>query len=236
MLPLRDDIPAGRFPVVTLMIIILNVIVFLGELAIGSDLPNVLLQWAIVPVRYTDMEVAHQFSLTEQIIPFFSSMFMHGGWVHLIGNMWVLWIFGDNVEDEFGHGRYLFFYLLGGIVAGLVHVFTNSGSPVPTIGASGAVAAVMGAYFRFYPHARVQTLVPPFIFGPFFELPAVLFLGFWFFLQFYNGAASLAGRGSAFGGVAWWAHVGGFIFGFVCSVIFGARRARRLPPRLETEY
>jgi membrane associated rhomboid family serine protease len=129
--------------------------------------------------------------------------------------MWTLWIFGDNVEDRLGHGRYLLFYLAGGLAASLGHIFTNPGSGVPTIGASGAIAAVMGAYFRFFPRARIEAVIPPFFFGPTFVLPAVLFLGYWFFLQFFNGAMSLSVGQRGFGGVAWWAHVGGFVFGLV---------------------
>jgi rhomboid family protein len=132
--------------------------------------------------------------------------------------MWTLWIFGDNVEDRLGRARYIGLYLAGGVAAALMHIATNSGSPVPTIGASGAIAAVMGAYFRFYPFARVETLIPPFFFGPTFVLPAVLFLGWWFLLQFFNGTLSLGTRGPGFSGVAWWAHVGGFLFGFLCCL------------------
>src|SRR6266700_232669 len=170
MLPLRDDIPASRFPAATLGIIVINVVVFLHELTLGPDLENLLLSFAIIPARYTQPEVAQLFTLSQQIFAFFSSMFLHGGWLHLLGNMWVLWIFGDNVEDRLGRTRYVMLYLAGGIAAALLHIFTNANSPVPTVGASGAIAAVMGAYFRFYPFARVETLVPPFIFGPTFVL------------------------------------------------------------------
>jgi membrane associated rhomboid family serine protease len=225
MLPLRDNIPSRRFPAVTLAIIILNVLVFFQELKLGPYLEDFMLSWGIVPARYTS--VAQVFSLSEKVLPLFSSMFLHGGWVHLIGNMWVLWVFGDNVEDRLGHFKYAGFYLLSGIAAALLHVFTNLHSTVPTIGASGAIAGVMGAYFRFFPHARVETLIPPFIFGPYLALPAIVFLGFWFLLQFYNGALSLHGRGNAFGGVAWWAHVGGFVFGLAFALLAGRARERR---------
>jgi membrane associated rhomboid family serine protease len=225
MLPLRDNIPSRRFPAVTLGIIVLNLLVFFQELKLGHSLEDFMLNWGIVPLRYT--EGAHFFSLTEKILPLFSSMFLHGGWVHLIGNMWVLWIFGDNVEDQMGHLKYLGFYILSGLAAALLHIVTNLHSVMPTIGASGAIAGVMGAYFRFFPHAQVETLIPPFIFGPYFNLPAILFLGFWFFLQFYNGALSLASRGQGFGGVAWWAHVGGFAFGVLFAMVLGRPRERR---------
>jgi membrane associated rhomboid family serine protease len=225
MLPLRDDIPSRTFPGVTVVIIIVNVIAFLNELRLGPYLEDFLRDYALVPIRYTDGSVAGHFSLFEQAMPFLTSMFLHGGWLHLIGNMWTLWIFGDNVEDRLGHGRYLGLYLLGGFAAGLVHILTNSSSDVPTIGASGAVAAVMGSYFRFYPHARVETVIPPLFFGPVFELPAVIFIGWWALLQLFNGTLSLASQQNA-GGVAWWAHVGGFAFGMVVS-LFATREARR---------
>src|SRR5437016_5214159 len=147
MLPLRDNIPSRRFPGITLGLIVLNVLIFFQELRLGPHLENVLLSLGIVPLRYTEPQF---FSLGQKVVPLFSSMFLHGGWVHLIGNMWVLWIFGDNVEDRLGHLKYLGFYLLGGIAAALLHVFTNLHSGVPTIGASGAIAGVMGAYFRLY--------------------------------------------------------------------------------------
>lgn len=225
MLPLRDDIPSRTFPGVTVAIIMVNVVAFLNELRLGEQLEYFLMDYALVPIRYTDGTIAGHFSLFEQAAPFFTSMFLHGGWVHLIGNMWTLWIFGDNVEDRLGHGRYLGLYLLGGLAAGAAHIFTNADSQIPTIGASGAVAAVMGSYFRFYPHARVETVIPPFFLGPVFELPAIIFLGWWLLLQFFNGSLSLLGPRDV-GGVAWWAHVGGFVFGMGASIL-----ASRQPPR-----
>jgi len=227
MIPLRDDIPSSKFPAATLSIIVINVFVFLYELRLGSHLEDLLTSFAVIPAVYTNPDVGHFYTASQKLFAFFSSMFLHGGWLHLLGNMWTLWIFGDNVEDRLGRTRYVTLYLGGGIAAALMHIFTNANSPVPTIGASGAIAAVMGAYFRFYPHARVETLVPPFFFV---VLPAVLFLGGWFLLQFFNGAMSLGARGPGFSGVAWWAHVGGFAFGFVICLF--ARRESR-PPRIE---
>jgi membrane associated rhomboid family serine protease len=225
MLPIRDNIPASRFPVVTLGIIIINAVVFLKELALGPHLEGMILNFGIVPARYTHPEIAHYFDFPA-LGSIFTSMFLHGGWMHLLSNMWVLWIFGDNVEDRLGRARYLLFYLAAGVAAALLHIFTNLGSTVPTIGASGAIAGVMGSYFRFYPWAKVETLIPPFFF---FDLPAILFLGYWFLLQFFNGTASLHASGRGFGGVAWWAHVGGFIFGFaICLMI----PQLKTPPRL----
>ena len=225
MLPLRDNIPSSRFPIMTLGLIAVNVLFFLWEASMGRRLEGALRELAIIPMRYSNPDVARFFSIEEQIVPFFSSMFLHGGWLHLIGNMWTLWIFGDNVEDRLGHAKFLVLYLAGGVAAALMHIYTNLDSPVPTIGASGAVAGIMGAYFRFYPHARVETVIPPFFLGPYFVLPAVLFLGWWFFLQFFNGAISLSVGERGFGGVAWWAHVGGFAFGVAVCL-----PARRRPP------
>jgi membrane associated rhomboid family serine protease len=227
MLPLRDNIPSSRFPSATLGIIIINVLVFLHELRLGPELEGLLTQYAVIPLRYTSAEVAHQFTLSQQLFAFFSSMFLHGGWVHLIGNMWSLWIFGDNVEDRLGRANYLLLYLGSGIAAALLHIFTNATSGVPTIGASGAIAGVMGAYFRFFPHAKVETLVPPFFLV---ALPAVVFLGWWFLLQLFNGAMSLGVSGQ-FSGVAFWAHIGGFLFGFVVCLF--ARREQ--PQRYQVE-
>jgi membrane associated rhomboid family serine protease len=223
MFPLRDDIPSSRFPGVTVGLIVLNGVVFLHELRLGPDLEGLLVQYAITPARYTQPDVAERFTWAQQIFAFISSMFLHGGWIHLLGNMWTLWIFGDNVEDRLGRTRYVMLYLASGVAAGLLHIYTNPNSEVPTIGASGAIAGVMGAYFRFYPFAKVETIIPPFFLGPTFDLPAALFLGWWFILQFFNGAMSL-GRHQGFSGIAWWAHVGGFLFGF--TVCLFAKRPR----------
>jgi membrane associated rhomboid family serine protease len=225
MLPLRDNIPSSRFPAVTIGIIAINVLVFLHELKVGRHLEELMLQYAVIPARYTRPEVAQYFTFPQQVFAIFSSMFLHGGWLHLLGNMWTLWIFGDNVEDRLGHFRYLMFYLACGVAAALLHIYTSAGSLVPTIGASGAIAGVMGGYFRFYPLARIETLIPPFFFGPVFVLPAVLFLGWWFLLQFFNGFLSLGVQGASFSGIAWWAHVGGFSFGLgVCLFVHGKQR------------
>jgi membrane associated rhomboid family serine protease len=224
MFPSKDDVPSRRFPVVTLVIIVLNAVVFLFELSLGSHLDEFLIRWGIVPTRYTVAETSQLFSLTEQALPFLSSMFLHGGWTHLIGNMWTLWIFGDNVEDRLGRPRYILLYLLGGVIAALLHICTNARSVLPTIGASGAIAAVMGGYFRFYPLARVTMLIPPFFFGPFFVVPAVVFLGWWFILQFFSGTLSLLANPNEVGGIAWWAHVGGFVFGALLCTVIKAKR------------
>lgn len=214
-------------PVVTIVLIVANVMVFLWQLGLGPMLDRVLLSLAIIPVRYTDPAIGAHFGLVEQTLPFVTSMFLHGGWLHLFSNLWVLWIFGDNVEDRLGHRKFLLFYVAAGVAASGLHIVTNPQSHLPTIGASGAIAGVMGAYFRLYPRARVLTMVPPFILGPYFVLPAVVFLGFWFLLQFFSGTLSLATQVGA-GGVAWWAHVGGFAFGVICCLF-----VRRVPPVLK---
>jgi membrane associated rhomboid family serine protease len=228
MLPIRDNVRSSTFPVVTKLIIVVNVLIFMMQWGMPVErLEQALFFWGIVPRRYTDPDASHFFTPFQQALPFVSSMFLHGGWMHLLSNMWTLWIFGDNVEDRLGRARYLALYLASGFAAALVHIYTNRYSPIPTIGASGAIAGVMGAYFRFYPHAKVQMLVPPFFLGPIFVVPAVLFLGWWFFLQFFNGAFSLLARQTGVGGIAWWAHIGGFVFGLIVSLFFARTRRKR---------
>jgi hypothetical protein len=235
MIPLRDSTRSHTFPFVTKVIIVLNILAFLWELSLGQNLSRALQHYAMIPVRYTQPEAAAVIfgpfgNSLAALLPFASSMFLHGGWLHLLGNIWTLWIFGDNVEDRLGHARFLAFYLAGGLAASLVHIFTNPSSGIPTIGASGAIAAVMGAYFRFFPRARIEAVIPPFFFGPILVLPAVLFLGWWFLLQFLNGAMSLSVGQRGFGGVAWWAHVGGFAFGLL--ICLAARRREPTRPSI----
>jgi membrane associated rhomboid family serine protease len=162
------------------------------------------------------------------LIPFVTSIFLHGGWFHVIGNMWYLWIFGDNIEDRLGHFTFLIFYLLCGIGAGVVHTILNINSAIPSVGASGAIAGVLGAYIVSYPFARVLTLVPIFVFVQIIEIPALIVLGFWFVAQFFNGTAALAYSAAAdTGGVAWWAHVGGFVIGMFVINLFPRKDRRR---------
>ena len=224
MIPLRDENPSSTTPTVTLGIIAHNVAVFVYELVLGPGLRDLMMDWGLVPAR---LSIALHGG--EPVAPVAStivtSMFLHGGWAHLIGNMWYLWIFGDNVEDQLGHVRYLAFYLIGGIAAGLAHLATAPYSDLPTVGASGAIAAVLGAYAVTFPRARVVTLVPFILFFRIMALPALLVLGLWFVFQLFTGAMSLAG--SPRGGVAWWAHIGGFLFGMIVMRLFGGVRARR---------
>jgi len=226
LIPIRDTIPSRTRPYVTLGIIALNAVAFFYELGLSPQGMQVFFtHYGIVPARYSDPRIASHFGLLAQVIPFFSSMFLHGGWLHILGNMWFLWIFGDNVEDWFGHGPYALFYVFCGVASGLMHLFFNWGSTMPTIGASGAIAGVMGAYFLLYPSSRVLTLIPIFFFITFFELPAYVFLGFWFLVQFLSGTAT--GAAGAAGGIAWWAHVGGFVAGAATVFLLGGARPRK---------
>jgi membrane associated rhomboid family serine protease len=164
-------------------------------------------------------------------------MFLHGGWFHIISNMWILFIFGDNVEDRMGSGRYLLFYLISGLAAAFVQVLTNPASQIPAIGASGAIAGVLGAYFLLYPRSRVITLIPIFFIPWIVEIPAIFYLGFWFVSQLFSGVAALRlPQEVAMGGVAWWAHIGGFVFGIVFYRLFTPRRHRVYTHRYPDEY
>jgi membrane associated rhomboid family serine protease len=224
MFPLRDDNPSLTVPVVTRGLIALNVAIFLYEIVLGPDLGRLIQSFALVPLRLT-LAVGHGPGPTiRPALTLVSSMFLHGGWLHLLGNMWYLWIFGDNVEDRLGHARFLLFYLAAGVIAGILHTAINADSRVPTLGASGAIAGVLGAYAAVYPRARVMTLLPLFPFFQVIALPALLVLGMWFLFQFASIALSM---GNAGGGVAFWAHVGGFAFGFVTLRIV-VRRGRRV--------
>ncbi len=192
MFPIRDDVPSRTFPVVTVGLIVINVIIFFFELALGSNgLRAFVGNYGLVPGYVTAYATGGEVSAGRAFFPFFSSMFLHGGWIHLIGNMWYLWIFGDNIEDRLGHFRFLLFFIVCGIMANGAHYVFNATSGVPAIGASGAVAGVLGAYLISYPRARILTVVPLFLFIHFIELPALIVLGFWFVLQFLNGAASV---------------------------------------------
>lgn len=229
MIPIRDANPSRVTPLVNNAIIVLCVLVFLYQLMLGRHLTSFLFHYGLVPAKITRPDIALHFSLMEQYLPFFSSMFLHGGWLHLIGNMWVLYIFGDNIESDLGHVRYLFFYLLCGLTAAVIQVFTNPSSTIPTIGASGAIGGVMGAYFLLYPRARILALVPIFFIFTLMEVPAYLFLGFWFLLQFFSGTFSLLSGQGQYSGIAWWAHVGGFLGGMALLYVFKpiARRKSR---------
>ncbi len=221
MFPIKDTIPTRKPPLITWLIIGINVIIFMFELSVPRDVLNKIFYiFGVVPARYSHPQWAMWLGLRiDDWWPFVTSMFLHGGWMHLISNMWTLWIFGDNVEDRMGHLRFFVFYLLSGIIAGLVHFIFNYNSTIPTVGASGAIAGVLGAYMVLFPRANIITLVPIFFYPMFIAIPAVFYLFVWFFSQFLSGLIALASPSNV-GGVAWWAHIGGFVFGLIVVKIF----------------
>jgi len=225
MLPIRDDTPSRTFPLVTFLLVLANGLVWLWEVSLGGGtaLNHFYYQFGFVPGVLTGVYEAPSWAIAPYFLTTLTSMFIHGSWSHILGNMLFLWIFGNNIEDHLGHNKYLLFYLAGGVVAALVQLLSGPTSEDPTIGASGAIAAVMGAYFFLYPKAKVQTLVF-FIFITIVRLPAWIFLGIWFVMQLFEGTFGAAQ------GVAVWAHVGGFLFGVVIAWI-SSRRGRT-----RTEY
>lgn len=252
MFPLRDNIPSRTVPVITYSLIGLCGAAFLIELLSGANYELFIERYSMIPMRIAEPDdpilisvpqvVQSPFGPTEvmatrELLPaavpewmtLFTSMFLHGGWLHLLGNLWFLYLFGDNVEDRFGKGLFLLLYFASGLIAGMAHIITNFDSTVPTIGASGAIAGVMGAYLVIYPHARVLTVIPLFIFFPIFVIPAPVFLGIWFLMQIVNG--SLMSMDSNAGGVAWWAHIGGFAAG--ASMALGLNWLHRLKPAVD---
>jgi len=220
MFPLRDNIPANRFPIVNLGIIIVNVLFFIFQLSLGHDLPQFIIKFGFIPSRFLEEQAANWIDLG-RFVPVFTSMFLHGSVLHIFSNMWMLWIFGDNVEDSMGRGRYLVFYLLCGVASVVLQSIFSPASKVPMLGASGAISGVLGAYFLLYPHARILTFIPIFILFYLVEVPAYFFLGFWILLQFLQGSAQWLNTGpTAEAGIAWWAHVGGFAAGVLLIPIF----------------
>jgi len=233
MFPLRDDVPSRRVPIVTWTIVALNVAVFFWQLTLPKQaIEQLFYVYGIVPARFSHPAWAARVGFPPGgALSFFTSMFLHGGLLHVASNMWTLWIFGDNVEDRMGRLRYVLFYLLCGLAAGLLHWLTNTSSTAPTIGASGAIAGVLGAYLRWYPGAKVLTLIPIFFYPLFVELPALVFLGFWFVSQLFSGVVAL-GMPTNVGGVAWWAHVGGFLAGMGLCGWFARSDFQVPPPRV----
>jgi membrane associated rhomboid family serine protease len=221
MIPIRDSMPSRSVPVVTRAIILINALVFFYELALPEkSLENLFYVFGIVPARFTDSGWANAAGFPAGgWWVFLTYQFLHGGWLHILGNMWMLWIFGNKVEDAMGHLRYGVFYLLSGVLAGLTQLLAQPHSQVPSLGASGAIAGVLGAYFLLYPKARLTVFVPVFFRPIFFELPAVLYLGLWFVSQLFNGTLALASPEQA-GGIAFWAHVGGFCTGMLLCRLF----------------
>jgi membrane associated rhomboid family serine protease len=225
MIPIRDANPSRSFPIMTIALIIINVLIFLFEVSSHRNLDVLFNKFALIPDKYFSLAARGNFNFIERFYPFITSQFLHGGWLHVIGNMWFLWIFGDNIEDRLGHLKYILFYLLCGVAAGFAHVYTNPSSAVPTVGASGAIAGVMGAYTILYPRAKVLTLFIFFFIIRFIEVPAFLFLGVWFLIQFLSGAATMATSG-ANAGIAWFAHIGGFVVGIILILVLPRKRSR----------
>ncbi len=216
MIPIGDDdSQGGPFPYINVLLIVINVLVFLYEAAMDQyALQEFVFQWGVTPT---------QILAGQRLETFFTAMFMHGGWMHLISNMVFLWVFGDNVEDTLGHLGYLIFYLAGGIAASVAHIALNPGSDIPSLGASGAIAAVLGAFIVFYPKARVRALIFLGIFATVTRISAFIFLGIWFATQLLSGFASLDASTAQASGVAFWAHIGGFVFGVLMGFLFRGR-------------
>ncbi len=222
MIPLRSLQPRSRVPLVTVALIALNLLAFYWELQLGARLPLFIRAFGLRPIVF----VTHWHDLTAAVwLPLLTSMFLHGGWLHLLGNMLFLWVFGGNVEDRLGHTKFLALYLLAGVLAAGAQIWMGPASRVPLIGASGAIAGVLGAYLFLFPRARVLTLVPVFFFLFFWELPAIVLLALWFTGQFISGVASLDTGQALYGGVAYWAHIGGFMSGAALALFFGVNPA-----------
>jgi len=226
MIPLRDDQPTFSTPFVNYFLIALNIMVFVWELSVSHQaLNSFMVEFGVVPHHTLAVLTGQSYdSLATAILPLFTSMFLHASFFHVAGNMLFLWIFGDNVEDYLGHFTYLVFYLVSGVAAGVTHILLNQASRAPSIGASGAIAGVMGAYFILYPRARVLIWFPPIFF---FHVPAWLMLGYWFVMNFLSGTATaIAETSQSTGGIAFWAHVGGFVAGVIMINVFRERPHR----------
>lgn len=212
MFPLRDNVPSRSWPLITVLLIAANFYVFYQELILSdAALDRMIHALGLVPADFL-ARLAHEPFAFTTYLPFVTNLFLHGGWMHILGNMWYLWIFGDNIEDRLGKFRFFFFYILCGVLANAAQVIVDPLSPVPTVGASGAISGVLGAYLMLFPTARIATLIPLFPIFPIIQIPALLFLPVWFLLQLQQGALALFTSGA---GIAWWAHIGGFAAGFV---------------------
>jgi membrane associated rhomboid family serine protease len=225
MSPIKDTILRTGFPSVTWTLIILNGIIFLFEVSIPKNILGIFFyQFGLVPARYSYPHWAYVHGLPfDDYLSFLTNMFLHGGWLHIIGNMWFLHLFGSTVEDRMGHGRFLLFYLLSGVGSSVIYFMADIHSTIPAFGASGAIAGVMGAYIVMFPRARILTLIPIFFFPLFVELSAFVYIGFWFLLQLLSGTLSFASPATG-GGIAWWGHIGGFIAGIVLLPFFRRRQ------------
>ena len=231
MIPLKDLNPRRSFPIVTLLLIIVNVLVFIHQITLSPPAGEAFVRtYGLVPAKVSLALSGRSHGMEQAFFPLLTCMFLHGGFLHIIGNMWFLWIFGDNVEDRLGSLPYLFFYLIAGIGSGISQLLFSWGSHVPSIGASGAISGVLGAYAVFFPGSRILALVPLLIIWFTWRVPAVIFIGLWFIAQFLSGVSSLGSQ--SMGGVAWWAHVGGFLIGVVVALIVRAAggQTRRAHP------
>ncbi len=235
MIPLKDDNPTQITPVVTWGLMAVNVIVFIYQVSLGPNQGRAFVYefGAIPAVIYGTQSLPSSLAVIPAPLSLLTNMFLHGGWLHLIGNMWYLWIFGDNIEAAMGRFRYLAFYLICGVLASLSHVLSNSSSVIPSIGASGAISGVLGAYLLLYPRARVLVLIPLGFFTRLIYIPAAFVLGFWFILQLVSGSMSVGQEG---GGVAFWAHIGGFIAGMLLVGLFKRREIRFFNPPYRSGY
>lgn len=212
MFPLRDTEPSYSKPVVTILLIVVNILVFLFEFSLDPETQNgFIATYGLIPDQFHFSNIV-------------TSMFLHGGWMHVLGNMWFLWIFGDNIEDILGHGKYLLFYLLCGVVAALAQVAASPNSRIPTVGASGAIAGIMGAYTIKFPHSRILSLVTIVFFFTTVEIPAWIMLIYWFVIQFFSGVGTLGASQASQGGVAFFAHIGGFVAGIALISVMGPRQ------------
>jgi membrane associated rhomboid family serine protease len=228
MIPLKDMTPRRSVPFVTLLLIAINVFVFVHQISLSPAAADAFIKtYGLIPARISVALAGRHYTMEQALLPLFTCMFLHGGVLHILGNMWFLWIFGGNVEDRFGSLPYLPFYLVCGIGSGISQVLFSWGSHIPSIGASGAISGVLGAYIVFFPRSRILTLVPLFIIFFLWRIPAIIFIGLWFAMQFLSGVVSL-GQASL-GGVAWWAHVGGFLLGMLIAGIANPSKRERVP-------
>lgn len=228
MIPLHDDNPTEIKPWLTIGLVVICVLIFLSQLSLGRAGGNAMLAFGVIPaVLFNFKQLPPELSLVPAWMSIFTSMFLHGGWMHLISNMLFLWIFGNNVEDAMGHKRFFIFYFLCGAISVFAQILPNPQSPVPLIGASGAISGVLGAYILLYPHARILVMVPIIIIMHTVRMPAYWVLGFWFFLQIFNSAAATNQQG----GVAWGAHIGGFIAGMILIPFFKKKEVRLFHPK-----
>ena len=228
MIPLKNMMLRRSVPLITILLIVVNVFVYFHQFTLPDAASDAFIRtYGMVPLKMKLALAGHHYTLAQAFLPLVSCMFLHGGFLHILGNMWFLWIFGGAVEDRMGSISYLLFYFICGIGSGLAQAAFSWGANVPSIGASGAISGVLGAYVLFFPSSRILTLVPLFIFFFTAQIPAVVFIGLWFLVQFLSGVSALnAPRAASLGGVAWWAHVGGFVLGFLLAKAFG-RNGRR---------